>query len=89
MLVSYFGETKSADCGVCDVCLRKKRKEINDRKSKEIVTAIREVVSEMPVNITVLITKLAKYKENDVLTILRWLIEEGDIQSDGDILTKL
>jgi hypothetical protein len=53
------------------------------------VTAIREVVSEMPVNITVLITKLAKYKENDVLTILRWLIEEGDIQSDGDILTKL
>jgi ATP-dependent DNA helicase RecQ len=89
MLVSYFGETKSADCGVCDICLQKKRKEINDRKSKEIVTAIREVVSEMPVNITVLITKLAKYKENDVLTILRWLIEEGDIQSDGDILTKL
>jgi hypothetical protein len=41
------------------------------------------------VNITVLITKLAKYKENDVLTILRLLIEEGDIQSDGDMLTKL
>ncbi len=89
MLVSYFGEKKSENCEVCDVCLKRRRSTINEKKSKEIELAILGMIHTAPKSITEIVTDLVKYNENDVLAILRWLIEESYVQSEGDIIKEL
>jgi len=86
MLVSYFGETKSVDCEVCDVCLRKRRKEMNKKKSLEIEKVILATLAEHSCSITEIISIMNHFKENDVLTILRILIEDGRVEEEGEIL---
>ena len=88
MLVSYFGEKKSENCEVCDVCLKRRRSEINEKKAKEIEANILAFISLVPKTITEIVTNLSVYKEKDVLFITRWLIEEGRVQSEGDMIRK-
>jgi len=86
MLVSYFGEKKPENCEVCDVCLDRRRKEINGKKSLEIEKHIFGILSNGASSITDIVGKMNQYKENDVLAILRWLIGEGRVQEDGEII---
>ncbi|MEI6060359.1 MAG: RecQ family ATP-dependent DNA helicase [Bacteroidota bacterium] len=84
MLVSYFGEKKSVDCEVCDICLKKRRAGINEKQSKEIEHHILVVLIPGQATITEIVGKTTGYKENDVLAILRWMVEEGHVQSEGE-----
>lgn len=86
MLVSYFGEKNSENCEVCDVCLKRRRREIDEKKSKEIEERIFDVLAKDSFSITDIVGRLSQYKENDILAILRWLIEEGLVQSDGEYI---
>lgn len=86
MLVSYFGETKSEDCQVCDVCLKRRRKEINEKKSVEIEQLILNILKKESLQISEIVRKIDQFRENDVITILRGLIEEGRVQIDGEIV---
>jgi ATP-dependent DNA helicase RecQ len=86
MLVSYFGETNSAQCGICDICLQRKRKAITDKKSNEIVASITGILANGNTSITEIVSQMHHVKENDLIAVLRWLIEEGKVQEDGEIL---
>jgi ATP-dependent DNA helicase RecQ len=86
MLVAYFGETRSQNCEVCDVCLMRRRNELNEKQSKELEQLIFVVLADGPHTITHIVTKGARYKEKDVLAVLRWLIEDGRVQSEGEII---
>jgi len=89
MLVSYFGETKSENCEVCDVCLTRRRKEINGKKSLAIEHQIFNILSNRSFSITDLVCKMSHFKENDVLSILRYLIEEGMVQEEGEMIKQM
>jgi ATP-dependent DNA helicase RecQ len=89
MLVSYFGEKKSENCGVCDICLARRRKGINGKESTEIENMILNILSGSSFSITGVVSKMNTFKENDVLSILRCLIEEGQVQEEGEMLRKL
>jgi ATP-dependent DNA helicase RecQ len=86
MLVSYFGETNSTNCGVCDTCLNRKRKAISEKKSQDIVQAILTILAQHPATITDIVSRLKYVKENDLIAIVRWLVEEGKVQEHGEIL---
>jgi ATP-dependent DNA helicase RecQ len=86
MLVSYFGEKNSENCEVCDICLKRKRSAINEKQLSDIEKNIFTVLSGSSHTITEVVGKMPFYKENDVLTILRCLIEEGLVQSEGEIV---
>jgi ATP-dependent DNA helicase RecQ len=89
MLVSYFGEKNPENCGACDVCLARRRKEMDGKKSIEIENMILGILSPGSFSISEVVAKMKAFKENDVLSILRYLIEEGQVQEDGEILRKL
>jgi ATP-dependent DNA helicase RecQ len=89
MLVAYFGEKKSENCEVCDVCLKRRRGEISEKKTREIEKEIKDILARDPASITEIVTALPRFKENDVLAILRWLIEESLVQANGDIIKLL
>ena len=89
MLVSYFGEKKAEDCGVCDVCLKRKRNSINEKQLAEIENQILNYVSQKQHTITEIVSSLNRWKENEVLSVLRWLIEEGRVEAEGEIVSSL
>ncbi|MFN8135112.1 MAG: ATP-dependent DNA helicase RecQ [Bacteroidales bacterium] len=86
MLVSYCGETNSSSCGVCDTCLDRKRKAISEKQSQEIVRDILTILSQHPATITDIVSRMKIVKENDLIAIVRWLVEEGKVQENGEIL---
>jgi len=86
MLVSYFGEKKSENCEVCDVCLKRRRKEITEKKSREIEQIILGFLANRSFSVIEIVGQMKQFKENDVLTLIRWLIEEGRVEEEGEIL---
>jgi len=87
LLVAYFGEKEAERCGVCDVCLKRKRKEINIKKIIEMERHILEAVSSGELTVTEIVQLLPAYKENEVLSVLRLLIEDGRLHTEGDTLS--
>jgi len=86
MLVSYFGEKKSENCDVCDVCLKRRRKELSSKKTLEIEKTILGILAEKSFSITEIVSRMSHFKENDILAILRGLIEEGRVEEEGEII---
>ena len=86
MLVSYFGEKKSENCEVCDVCLKRRRKEITEKQSREIEQIILGFLVIRSFSVIEIVGQMKQFKENDVLTLIRWLIEEGRVEEEGEIL---
>lgn len=86
MLVSYFGEKKSEDCNVCDVCLSRNRARITEKKRLEIERLVFELISVRPITISEAVAELKHYREDDVITIIRSLIEDGRIVLKGETI---
>lgn len=84
LLVTYFGENKTVDCGICDVCLSKRRAAISSSRSEEIEKSILEVLAQSSTTITGIVRRMPHFAENDVIPIIRGLIEDGRIQGDGE-----
>ena len=75
LLLHYFGETITSDCGVCSYCSNKKEKAYN---SEEIRNKIIQLLTENPMNSRALIETLHT-DESEILKILKQLIEHDII----------
>ncbi len=75
----YFGQEEKVDCGVCDNCLAKKRKEISKAEFDQIETVLKQLAVN-PIHIDkVLIAH--KHKEH-IWTVIEFLQGEGKINID-------
>lgn len=85
LLLAYFGEKDSTDCGHCDVCLEKKRKQTPsdvEGITKDIVSCVRT----MSVRVSYL-TEQLEYPEKDLLIALRFLIDSKQLKRKRDWIT--
>ncbi|RLD83531.1 MAG: RecQ family ATP-dependent DNA helicase [Bacteroidetes bacterium] len=78
-LLSYFGETKSQRCGICDVCSRKSEVLVNDIEFELISNFIKEELSHDNLHLYELIARTSKFNENDVIATLQWLIDNQKV----------
>jgi ATP-dependent DNA helicase RecQ len=74
VLVSYFGEQKAKNCGICDICLEKKKKpdETFDKYYKKIYDLIQ--TESFKKDDLLYVVKSGEIDE--IISILRWLIDE-------------
>lgn len=77
-LLNYFEEKNKVACGICDVCLSKNGKTIkpSTELKNEIILLIKlknEITSRE------IVLSLSHHKENDVLNLLNFLLEDGKI----------
>ncbi|MEK9614644.1 MAG: RecQ family zinc-binding domain-containing protein, partial [Flavobacteriaceae bacterium] len=81
LLLSYFGDSNN-ECGVCDVCLSKKRdKKLNSKQFKEIKNDIITLLKKTSLEPRELTTKLAsKHEEKNIRSMVQWLLDENIIQ---------
>jgi ATP-dependent DNA helicase RecQ len=88
VLVRYFGETNSLECGICDICLQKNKTTSGFEKNKERIKALQSILDSGKFKLRDIKSHVDSEETKDYLAILRWFIdndyleetEEGFIQ---------
>ncbi len=83
LLLNYFGQSKSANCGLCDVCIARKRANINDNTFDRIQQSIEQALAEVPQKADQLIDNL-NFEKNHIWPVLAWLEEHGVISENRE-----
>jgi len=83
-LLKYFGEKKSARCGICDVCQQKNVTELNKIEFEKIRLLIKEKLSKGPVHLYTLISSINAKNEESIVTVLRWQMDNNEVIRQKD-----
>jgi ATP-dependent DNA helicase RecQ len=82
-LVSYFDEYGSEDCGICDVCLMRKKVEMNNHEFEHLVVRIQEYTMGESLFIHQLVTKLDPVAEEKVIETVRYLLDNDKLRNNS------
>jgi ATP-dependent DNA helicase RecQ len=77
LLLEYFGETDSSDCGTCDVCRSMKNMEMSSFEFSEISKQVKKML-ETPCAYETLLLKLKGNREK-MMEVVKWLTDNGKI----------
>ena len=91
MLISYFGEKGTSDCGCCDVCLAKNDSGLNNHTFNTIRDALQKALTDGPQEAKKL-TENLPFPTDKIITVIRYLADHDEHFSleDGIIsLTKM
>lgn len=86
MLLMYFGEKKSSNCGHCDVCLAKSDTGINNYKFNDISDQIEKLINEKDCSIDELVDSIPEYKEEDIINVIRFHLDQESYLLEDDFL---
>jgi ATP-dependent DNA helicase RecQ len=76
MLLEYFGQFDSPNCGVCDVCTKKNESGLSFYEFEKIKNAIIQKLSEKPLQIEKLIGFL-NFNEEKIIKVIRWSLDNN------------
>lgn len=76
LLVKYFGEPLSDNCGICDVCVAQKKTGLSAKEFSKIVAAIENELRMAPLENSALNEKL-KLKKEDLNAAIDYLLDSG------------
>jgi len=80
LLLSYFGEKESKDCGHCDLCLERKKKEHEKTNIKLISNKIEDCLREKSLDLKNLQERLEEFDEKAVIKAIEYLLSEEIIR---------
>ncbi len=87
LLESYFGATDPTDCGVCDICLNKKRSISTTDNDEDIQRQIIEIVNDGKCDLQHITSQIKKSPQTTIELVER-LVDKGDIRYDGPFLVR-
>jgi ATP-dependent DNA helicase RecQ len=85
-LLEYFGDTSGKDCGVCDICLLKKRSALREDEFAEISKLIFQCLEQEKKNLRQLVGELSTIREEKVIDIIRLLIDNGSLLVEDEYI---
>lgn len=77
MLISYFGEKGTSDCGCCDVCLAKNDSGLNNHTFNTIRDALKEALTDGPQEAKRL-TENLPFPADKIITVIRYLADHDE-----------
>lgn len=84
MLLEYFGEKADYECGYCDNCIERKKREAASKNSPiQIAKEIQRLLGNGAISRNEIVESLP-YPENEVIESLRFLQDEGFITACED-----
>lgn len=79
-LVTYFNELGATDCGVCDVCLERKKLAMSEPEFEQLVEAIHGQIQSKPLFIEQLVSLLPGYPNEKVVETVRYLLDNDKLR---------
>lgn len=83
-IAGYFGDAALSDCGICDNCLARKRKELSASEFKQIEAHIRLLLQDGNLTVPGLLQSLQQWSNEKIWTVLEFLQGEKLISIDED-----
>jgi ATP-dependent DNA helicase RecQ len=83
MLLRYFGDKDAKDCGICDVCVEKKRQEEGDSTMNVLVRELLVLIQNGGGRITDILASV-DYPDEQIVEALRFLSDSGQIVIHND-----
>lgn len=85
LIQDYFGEEIKEQCGVCDVCIEKKRTKSDSGMHFNIRDLIIDfLVNEGPVSVEDILDRIDEYPTKNILSVVREMIDSGEISTSDD-----
>lgn len=89
ILLSYFGETMSNNCGQCDVCLAKSDTGLTNFKFTDISRKIDQLIIYKDYTVDQLAASIPEYKEDDIITVIRFHLDSGVYFIEDDYVKRI
>ena len=86
LLVSFFDEVNASNCGICDICIDRKKKGEKGDSFNSLVQEICELVKDKPLGISDLTKKIDHCKEDELLYAIRWLSDQNAIEMKENLM---
>jgi ATP-dependent DNA helicase RecQ len=76
ILLSYFDEIKEEPCGVCDICISNRKKEMSNSQFKAIYDAIEYELKKNPLSLPLLYKALPAIKKQELTEAVNYLLSQ-------------
>ena len=86
-LLRYFNETTEKVCGRCDVCLNHSERHLGVVEYEQIHEALSMMLHDRPMTVREVTEACRNQEESVVVDAIRWMVDNGELDIDGDVLS--
>ena len=84
LLLSYFGETDSYRCGICDFCLQRNKLDLSNLEFENVTDQLKNILLKRPVALKELVDAVKNSKEDKTIKVIQWLIDNEKLVYDDE-----
>jgi ATP-dependent DNA helicase RecQ len=84
VLVVYFNELGSEDCGVCDVCLARNKGDVRGDEAVKIEQALKQLLQQTPLHVNEAAKAVSVIQKDKVTAVIRHLLDNGTLRYDNE-----
>jgi ATP-dependent DNA helicase RecQ len=84
MLISYFGQTETKRCGICDYCVQRNKAELSELEFNHISDTIKPLLKVAGCSLQQLVEACPRTSEEKIINAVNWLVDNNKIELSDD-----